>query len=69
MAVMIFLGEDWCAEIHRVFHACGPDLHTAFREANRETCHCGATVPRRVHQFLEWLSDSSREAPGPVIGV
>jgi hypothetical protein len=63
---MIYLGEEWYAEGERVFHACGPDLHTALRDEQRETCECGAAIPRRVLQFREWLAGSSRD---PTIAV
>jgi hypothetical protein len=53
---MIVLGESWCAENHRVFHACGPDLRTALGEDNRDTCDCGAAVPQRVRQYQQWLA-------------
>ena len=66
---MIYLGEDWYAENDRVFHACGPELRTALRNEHRETCECGAAIPRRVQQFREWLAGGSRDPTISVMAV
>jgi hypothetical protein len=66
---MIYLGEDWSAEYNRVFHVCDPDLRTALRNEQRETCQCGAALPRRVQQFRERLEGGSRDPATQVTAV
>jgi hypothetical protein len=53
---VIKLGEGWIAEDHRIFHECGAGSRLELVTA-RESCDCGAPVPRRVRHFENWLAD------------
>jgi hypothetical protein len=52
---VIKLGEGWIAEDHRIYHECGPGSRLELVPA-RESCDCGAQVPRRVRHFENWLA-------------
>jgi hypothetical protein len=52
---VIKLGEGWIAEDLRIFHECGSGARVELL-ADRETCDCGTSVPRRVRHFDDWLA-------------
>lgn len=57
---MIKLGEGWIAEGYRIYHKCGPGFRVELPNG-RESCDCGAAVPRRVRHFADWLSTDGHE--------
>ena len=52
---MIKLGEGWIAEDLRILHECVKGVRIELLD-ERELCECGASVPRRVRHFREWLA-------------
>jgi hypothetical protein len=59
---VIFLDEQWLVHGDRVFHACGPEVHTPLAD-DRIVCECNAPAPTRVMLFREWRAARSHAAP------
>ena len=63
---MIWFGEGWTVEDGRIVHACSPDVRVFVDQ--RPACDCGATLPRSLRLFQDWLSEENQRSNAQTIG-